>query len=120
MVAGQDADLRGVSDAGGNFAGQNGGDELLAAGLVKNEGCAWHELAATGKQDDVLEKFQGAGAAAILVIDFSIHVIRVSQIDQLGARLEIAVIPAVEPQARRDAGFRFAQLLHASSMNLRV
>src|SRR5438552_144321 len=67
LVAGQDANLRGVADAGGDFAGKNRGDEFVAARLVKNEGCGRHELAASGKQDDVLQKFERAGAAAILV-----------------------------------------------------
>src|SRR5216684_4040760 len=104
LVAGQDTDLRGVPDARGDFAGEDGGDEFLAAGFVKHERCARHELPATGKQNDVLEKFQRAGAAAVLVVDLAIDVIRVGQIDQLGARFEVAVIPAVKAHARRGAG----------------
>src|SRR5258707_3605456 len=118
LVAGQHADLRGVADTGGDFAGENAGDEIVAAGLVKNEGCAGHELAATGKQNDVLQKFQRAGAAAVLVVDLAVDVTGVSQINQLGARLEVAVIPAVEAHARGSAGFRFVQLLQIQKHEL--
>ena len=33
LIAGEDADLRGVADAGGDFAGEDGGDEIVATGL---------------------------------------------------------------------------------------
>src|SRR5260370_33708479 len=36
LVAGQDAELRGVADAGGDFAGEDGGDEVGAARRMKN------------------------------------------------------------------------------------
>src|SRR6266404_499155 len=118
LVTGQDADLRGVADAGGDLAGQHGGDEFIAAWLVKNKGCAWYKLAATGKQNDVFQEFQRAGAAAVLIIDFAVDVICVSQIDQLGARLEIAVVPAVEAHAGGGAGFGFVHLLQIQQHKL--
>src|SRR6266704_728323 len=99
LIARQDADLRGVADAGRNLAGEDSGDEFVAAGLVEDEGCARHELAAAGEQDDVLQEFQGPGAAAVLVVDLAIDVIRVGQIDQFGARLEITVVPTRETHA---------------------
>ena len=37
LIAWEDADLRSVADAGGNFAGEDGGDEFVAARLAKNE-----------------------------------------------------------------------------------
>src|SRR6266576_3161576 len=104
LVARQNADLRGVTDAGGNFASQNCGDELVTSGLVKNEGRGRHELAASGEQDDVLQEFQRAGPAAILIIDLAIDVICVSQIDQLRAGIEKAIAPAVKARGRRRAG----------------
>src|SRR5260370_13702525 len=71
LVAGEDAELRGVADAGGDFAGEDGGDEIVAARLVKNERCALDELAAAGNQDDVFQEFHGAAADAVLVVDFA-------------------------------------------------
>src|SRR5579864_3189299 len=106
LVAGEDADLRGVADAWRDFAGEHGGDEFVAARLAQNEGSAGNKLSAAGKQDDVLEEAQGAGAAAVLVVDLAIDVIGVGQINQFGARLEKAVIPAIEAHARGRAGLR--------------
>ena len=37
LKAGQDADLRGVTHARRNFAGQDGGHQVIAAGLVENK-----------------------------------------------------------------------------------
>src|SRR5258708_5251610 len=55
LIAGQDADLRGVAGAGGDFAGEHSGDEFVAAGLAENEGGGGHELAAPGEKNNVLE-----------------------------------------------------------------
>src|SRR5712692_10643459 len=107
LIAWEDADLRGVADAGGNFAGEDGGDEFVAARLAKNKRSAGNELAAAGKENDVFEEAQGASAAAILVVDLAIDVIRVRQINQFGALLEEAVVPAVEAHAGGGAGPRF-------------
>jgi len=96
-----------VADAGGNFAGEDGGDEFVAARLAKNKRSAGNELAAAGKENDVFEEAQGTGAAAILVVDLAIDVIRVRQINQFGAMLEEAVVPAVEAHASGGAGPRF-------------
>src|SRR5881296_611524 len=54
----RNADLRRVAHAGRDFAGENRSDELVAARLVKNEGRGRHELAASGKQNNVLQKFK--------------------------------------------------------------
>src|SRR5260370_36584599 len=83
----------------------------MGMGLGKKEGRGGPELPATGKQDDVFQKFQRAGAAAVLVVDHAIDMIRVSKIDQFGAALEVAVIPAAEAQACRSAGLGLVQLL---------
>src|SRR5882762_1132118 len=100
LVAGEDANLRRVADAGRDFAGEHGGYEFVAAGLAQDEGRSRDELAATRKKDDVLEEAQRAGSAAILIVDFTIDVIRVRQINQFCARLEEAIIPAVHAHAR--------------------
>jgi hypothetical protein len=56
LVAREDADLRGVADAGGDFAGEDRGDEIVAAWLVKNEGGARNKLAAARKKEDVFQR----------------------------------------------------------------
>jgi hypothetical protein len=101
LVAGQDANLRGVAHAGGDLAGEDRADELVAAGLAQDKRGAWDKLAAAGKQDDVFQKTQRAGTAAILVVDFAVHVIGVGKIDELGAGIEVAVVPAVEAHSGR-------------------
>src|SRR5579864_8749625 len=52
LVAGKHADLRGVANARRSLAGEDGGDEFVAAGLAQNEGSAGNKLSAAGKQDD--------------------------------------------------------------------
>jgi len=118
LVTGQDAELRGVADAGGDLAGEHGGDEVVAAGLVEHEGGGRDELATAGKQNNVFQEFQGAVAAAVLVVDFAVDVIGVSQKNQLSAGLEIAVRPAVEAQGGGGAGFSFVDLLQIEEHEL--
>src|SRR5260370_41528058 len=96
LVAGKDADLRGVADAGGHFARQDRGDELIATGLVRNEGRGGHELPATGEQGDGVWKFQRTGAAAGLVVDEAIALICTRKTEPLGATLEATGIPTAE------------------------
>src|SRR5260370_38145663 len=50
LVAGEDADLRGVADAGRDFAGEDRGDEIVAARLVKDEGGARNQFASARQQ----------------------------------------------------------------------
>src|ERR1700726_1426575 len=56
LIAGEYADLRGVSDAGGDLAGEHGGDEFVAPRLAQNKGRAGNELSATRGKKNVLEK----------------------------------------------------------------
>src|SRR4029077_15791492 len=77
--------------------------QVVAPGLAEDEGGAGDELSAAGKQDDVLEEFERAGAAAILVVDFSVNVVGVAEVDEFGAGLEEAIVPAVQAHARGDA-----------------
>src|SRR5262249_16279289 len=90
-----------MSYAGTNFAGENRPQQVVAAWLVQNERSPGHEIAATRKQDDVLEKAQRAGLAPVLIVDFAIDMIGVCQVDQPGARIEIAVVPPREAHPRR-------------------
>src|SRR5258708_31820515 len=106
LVAGEDANLCGVAHAGGDLAGQDRADELVAAGLPQKERGARHKLAAARKQDDVLQEAQRTGAAAILVVDLAIHLIGLGKIDELGAWIEGAAVPAVQPHSGRSARAR--------------
>ena len=54
------------------------------------------ELSAAGQDDDIFQKTQGAGFAAVLIVDFAVDMICISQLNQSRARLEIAVIPPFE------------------------
>src|SRR5215472_17914331 len=74
---------------------------------MKDKRGPWNKLSASGQQDNVFEKFQRPGAAAVLVVDFAVHVIRVGQVNQLGARFKVTIVPAGQPQATRSARFRF-------------
>ena len=103
LKAGLDADLRGVADAVGHFAGEHGADKFVAAGMAQDEGSAGLKLATTGQQNNVLQEFQRAVARAVLIVDVAIDVIRIRQVNQLGARLEVTVVPAVEAQTGIDA-----------------
>ena len=44
LTARNDAELRGVADAGANFTGQDGADQFVAARLMQDEGCAGNEI----------------------------------------------------------------------------
>ena len=99
LESGLDADLRCVADTRGNFAGQHRAYQIIAAGMTQDERSVWLKLSATGQQDDVLQKLQSAVARAVLIVDVAVDVIGVSEINQLGAWLEVAVVPAIEPQS---------------------
>ena len=118
LEAGHHADLRGVTDAGGNFAGQDRPGEFLALRMMQDEGSVRKKLAAAGEQDDVLQEFQRAVPSAVLVVDVAVDVIRVGEVNQLGARLEVALVPAVEPQAGVHAGDGVALLLQVEQHEL--
>ena len=96
-----------MTDARRDFAREHGGHEFIAARFMKDKRRARNKLAASGQQNNVLQKFQRPGAAAILIIDFAVHMIRVSQVNELCTGLKVAVIPSSEPQTTRSARFRF-------------
>lgn len=110
MEAGENADLRGVADAGGDFTGEHGGDEFIAAGLAEDQGCAGDELAAAGQENNIFQEFESAGASAVLIVDFAIDMIGVGEVDELGAGIEVAVVPAFEAHAGGRAGAGFGEL----------
>src|SRR2546425_6655950 len=104
LIAGEDADLRNVAHAGGDFGRQHGSDDLVCDRIAQHERSRRYELAASGKQNDVLQKLERATARAVLVVDLAVDVIGISQINQFGARLEIAVVPALKTERGREPG----------------
>src|SRR4029077_1046418 len=54
---------------------------------------------------------QRTGAAAILIVYFSVDVVCIRQINQFGAGLEVAIIPAVQAHAGRTPWLRLGKLL---------
>src|SRR5882724_7026625 len=85
---------------------------------MQNERGSLYKLTATGQQNDVFQKLQGTRSAPVLVVDLAIDVIRIRQIDQLGARLEVTVTPARQAHARRGPGLRLLQLLQVQQHEL--
>src|SRR5882724_10352928 len=118
LIAGLDADLRGMPDTGRNLARQYRRHEFIASRLMQNERCSLYKLAAAGQQNNILQKLQRAPAAPVLVVDLAIDVIRVRQVDQLGARLEVAVAPAREPHPGGGAGLCLLHLLQVQQHEL--
>jgi len=100
LESGLDTDLRRVADARGNFAGQYRAHEIIAPGMTQHKRGIGLKLSATGQQDDVLKKLQSTVPRTVLIVDVAVDVIRVSEINQLGAWLKVAVVPAVKPQSR--------------------
>ena len=103
LVAGNHAKLSGVADAGRDFAGQHGAEQLIAAGHMQDERRAGNKLAATRKQNNIFQEAQSAGFAAVLVVDIAVDVIGVAEENQFGAGIEVAVVPARNAQAGRRA-----------------
>src|SRR4030095_15013229 len=64
-------------------------------------------LSAYGKQNDIFQKAKSARLAAVLIVDVAVDVIGVCQVDELCARVKVAIVPAREPQACGGAGRRF-------------
>ena len=61
------------------------------------------KLSAARQHDDVLEEFQRARFAAVLIVDFTVHVVRVSQLNQPRLELKIAMVPALQDQSAPEA-----------------
>src|SRR5712692_3498686 len=100
LVAGQHADLRGVCHAGGHLRGQHHADELVGVARPQHKRSLRPELPAARQQNNVLQKFQRAGFAAVLVVDLAVYVIGIGQVNQPGAGLEVSLLPALQPQPR--------------------
>ena len=99
LVAGHDADLGGVAHAFGHGGREHHGDGPFARGGTHQERSFGQKLAAARQQHDVAQEFHAAGFAAVLIVDFAIHVIGVGQLDQARGGFERAVGPGLEAQA---------------------
>src|SRR2546429_8319374 len=80
--------------------------------------CPGNKLAASRQQNNVLEKLQRPRAAAILVVDFAVHVIGIGQVNQPGARFEVAVVSASKPQGTRRTPLLFRPFLEIEEHEL--
>ena len=87
----------------GNARIQNHADEVIGVRRAQHKGSLRLKLSAAGQDDDVFQEAQRAGFAAVLIVDFAVHMIRVGELNQPRARLEIAVIPPLEDQPRSRA-----------------
>ena len=79
------AELRGVTHSRRYFAGEDRANQIVAARMTQHERSTRLELAASRKQHNILQKFQRAMQRTILVVDVAINVVRVRQVNQLGA-----------------------------------
>ena len=118
LMAGQHADLSGVADARRNLAGEDRAHQIIAARIVQNEGSAGDELAAAGQENNVFQKAQRAGLAAILVVDVTVDMVGVRQINQFGAGVEVAVVPAGKTQTGRGRDAEFGGLVQVHEHEL--
>ena len=82
---------------------QNDSHQVILVRRAQHKRSLGLKLPAAGQDDDVFQKAQRAGLAAILIVDFAVYVIRIGELDQPRARLEIAVIPPLENQPRSRA-----------------
>src|SRR5262249_52315949 len=60
---------------------------------------AGNKLAAAGQENNVFQKAQRAGFAAVLVVNVAVHVTGVGKLDEFGAGIKVAVIPAGQAKA---------------------
>lgn len=98
VIAGHDADLRGVADAFGDRGREDHADKAIAGGWADEEGGFGKELTAAGQQHDIAQEFQAARFAAILVVDLAVDVIGVGELNQTGSSFEGAVVPGLDAQ----------------------
>jgi len=61
---------------------------------MQNERRSRDKLSAARKQNNILEETQRACFAAVLVVDVAVDVICVSQVNELGAGIKVAIIPS--------------------------
>src|ERR1700674_4254631 len=98
LVSGHGADLRGVADALGDARIQDYADQMVGVRSAQHKRGLGLELSAAGQDDDVFKETQGAGFAAVLIVDFAVDMVRIRELDQPRAWLEITVIPPLEDQ----------------------
>src|SRR5712692_5718026 len=100
LIPRHDADLRCVAYPCSDARREDYPDQMVAMRRTGHEGGIRLELSATRQDDYVFQEAESAGLAAVLVVDFAVHMIRVGQLDQPRAGLEMAVVPAIQDQPR--------------------
>ena len=101
LVSRHGADLRGVADPICNARIQDHPDHVIGVRSAQDKGSLGLELPAAGQDDDVFQKAQRSRFAAILIVDFTVNMVCIRQLDQPGARLEIPVVPPARGSAPR-------------------
>jgi len=96
LISGHGTDLRGVANPIGNARIQNDADQMIGVRRAQHKRSLGLELSAAGQNDDVFQESQGAGFAAILIVDFTVDVVRVCELDEPRARFKITVIPPLQ------------------------
>src|ERR1700722_1008074 len=99
LVSGHGADLRGVADSFGHLRIQDHADQMVFMRSAQHKRSLRLKLSAAGQDNNVFQETQRTGFAAVLVVNFTIHVICIGKLDQARARLKIAVVPALQDQS---------------------
>ena len=89
------------------------------AGRTRNE-ASGKKLAAARQQHDVAQEFHSSGFAAVLVVDFAVHVIGVGQLNQSRRGFEGAIAPGSRRRPRESGCSVSFASASGSSMNWRV
>src|SRR2546427_11026026 len=61
---------------------------------MQNERRSRDKLSAARKQNNIFQEAQCACFAAVLIVDVAVDVICVSQVNEFGARIKVAIIPS--------------------------
>jgi len=94
-VFGKGADLGDVSDIGADARAEQDSDAGVGGTVESDERGGWIEDSAAGKANDVVQKAQGAGDGAVLVVDVAIDVSAIGGGDDVGGRLVVNLAPAM-------------------------
>src|SRR5208282_4374977 len=100
-VLGNEADLRDVSNIISYPGAQNQSDQRIAGPMNRYERGVGIEHAAAGKANDVVQKANGTGIGAVLVVNLGINVHAIRGSDDTGRRLVILLGPAANEHLLR-------------------
>lgn len=93
LMAGHHANLRGVTNSLRDGRSKDHADQRIAGCGAHEKRSFGEELSATRKEDDVAEEAHASGLGAVLVVDFTVDVIGVGELDQARSGFESAVGP---------------------------